>query len=725
MSRAYATAREGKGSMSARWISTWAAATLCAVVGAVVFASVASATMLPDGRFYEQVTPEEKYGGEVYQPPAPGWGTHYEFEVKQFAGAKSATTTQLTFQAAADGDGVAYVAAPTVGGNENSGNDGGNEYLAQRTPSGEWSNRVLSPENAPDAVFQAFSPNLTTAFVDAQTPLSPLAPGFGESPGPYGSYDVLYSTDTEGDEFAPLFSTKPPHRAMGYFGTAGPHEEPEQGFNAHRDGRKFLALEGMSADDTHLLFAANDALTAASEGRPAAEGGEGPEFEEEDNLYESVGGRLRLVNVLPNGTTHVNATFGAVEVFGAFSEKRTNLNRVISADGSRIFWTDLNTGHIYMREDGTRTVEISPEGTYQTATADGSKVFYTNGDLYSYDVASGDTTDLTPGVAVEQVVGSSENGEYIYYLTSELKLVLWHDDASNAITSVPVKIAASLQPVTAEVTPDGQSIAFTVEEEKEYPEVGMNHVQHVDVYDAETETLYCASCTSQGSIAELPVTNSENVYQPRWMSTNGAHVFFISVEGLVPQDTNETQDVYEWERPGTGGCAEPSGCVYLLSGGISPAHSGFLDASESGEDVFIVTRANLTGSDEDGLYDLYDVRVGEPRPTPPTCTGTGCQGLPSAPPSFATPSSVTFEGVENFVAAANESNSESKPKKTPKHKQAGKKGKKGKKHKAADRERKKKDRKKRKGRTHEHTGKGSKTSKSMRAARAGARGGRS
>ena len=72
-------------------------------------------------------------------------------------------------------------------------------------------------------------------------------------------------------------------------------------------------------------------------------------------------------------------------------------------------------------------------------------------------------------------------------------------------------------------------------------------------------------------------------------------MFFVSLEGLVPQDINEEQDVYEWERPGTGGCTESDGCVYLLSGGTSVGHSGFLDASESGGDVFIVTRANLDG----------------------------------------------------------------------------------------------------------------------------------
>lgn len=648
--------------MKARRLSIWVVGLLCVMAGSCAFAGWAGADVLPDGRFYEQVTPEEKYGSDVYQPPV--WeDTHDEFEVKQSTAATSMIETEFTFQAAADGDGIAYVAAPTVGGNENEGQYGGNEFLARRSSSGDWSQRDISPENTPSAVIQAFSPNLSTAFLDSPEPLSSLAPGFGESPGVGfgGNYDVLYATSTSGGEYAPLITTKPPFRAMGYFGTAGPHKTQLLiGLNSRREGHAYLALEGASADDAHLLFAANDALTEASEGRPAAEGGAGAEFEHEDNLYESVGGRLRLVNVLPNGTTRANAVFGGVETFGV-TGKRPVLNNVISADGSRIFWTDLSSGHIYMRENGKTTVEVSPAGTYQTATSDGSTAFYTNGDLYSYEVSSGHTTDLTPGVAVEAVVGIGDNGEYIYYLTGGQKLSVWHDGASTPITSVPIRLLTS-EPLHAEVTPDGHSIVFTTEEEKAYPEVHSNYVQRVNVYDAVTKTLYCASCTSQGTLGRLQMTNAENVYQPRWISTNGAHVFFVTREGLVPQDTNETQDVYEWERPGTGGCTESTGCVYLLSGGTNTAHASFLDAGESGEDVFIVTRANLVGGDEDGLYDVYDVRVGQAPSAPPACTGTGCQGLPSASPIFATPSSVTFEGVGNFAAPVKEAKAKAKPK---------------------------------------------------------------
>ena len=653
--------------MSGR-LSLWLAGVLCVAVCGLVVAGLAGAAELPDGRGYEQVTPEEKYGTEVYQPPIEA-SVGYEVEVKHAI--ESSSETQFTFQAAADGSGLAFVEGPTVGGNESEGQGGGNEYLAERTGGGVWSQRLLSPEGAPSSTFQAFTPNLSTAFLSSQQPLSSSAPGYGEEV--FGvDYDTLYAMSTGGDEYVPFFSTKPPYRSVERFGTAyGTFQRPESTYlkGAGCGASDCLALEGASADYTHLLFAADDALTGASEGRPAAEGGASSAFEKENNLYELVDGYLRLVNVLPNGTTHANATFGGLETVG-YEDRRPMFSHAISADGSRIFWTDLSTGHIYMREDGARTVEISPAGTYQTATLDGSTVFYTNGDLYAYEVESGRTTDLTPGVTVSQVVGSSENGEYIYYANSEKKLAVLHDGASKQITAEPV---VSGQKIRAEVTPDGHSIVFMQWKLKNFPKVQPQEVPRIEVYDTDTETLHCASCTSLGTLGYLQKSNKENLYQPRWISADGSRVFFVSVEGLVPQDINEEQDVYEWERPGTGGCTESQGCVYLLSGGTSVGHSSFLDASESGGDVFIVSRANFVGSDEDGAFDAYDVRLGaQQAPVAPLCTGTGCQGIPSASPIFATPSSVTFEGVGNFAAPAKETKAKPKPKKKPKSKKKSK-----------------------------------------------------
>ncbi len=108
-------------------------------------------------------------------------------------------------------------------------------------------------------------------------------------------------------------------------------------------------------------------------------------------------------------------------------------------------------------------------------------------------------------------------------------------------------------------------------------------------------------------------------------------------------------DVYEWERDGTGSCQAEAGCVYLLSSGDGTTGSYLLDASANGNDVFIITRDPLVEDGQGEDYAVYDARVdGFVALIPPACTGTGCQGVPAAPPTFATPSSVTFGGVGNF-----------------------------------------------------------------------------
>jgi hypothetical protein len=164
----------------------------------------------------------------------------------------------------------------------------------------------------------------------------------------------------------------------------------------------------------------------------------------------------------------------------------------------------------------------------------------------------------------------------------------------------------------------------------------------------------------------LPISgggrNLANEFQPRWLSANGSRVFFDSEQPLAPQDTNGVIDVYEWERPASG--SEPNnscnlsspnyskrddGCVYLLSGGQSPDGSFFADADAEGNNAFFTSRGTLTPEIGDENVAMYDARVGGGiRELSTACVGTGCQGVPPAPPIFATPSSVTYDGVGNF-----------------------------------------------------------------------------
>lgn len=155
-------------------------------------------------------------------------------------------------------------------------------------------------------------------------------------------------------------------------------------------------------------------------------------------------------------------------------------------------------------------------------------------------------------------------------------------------------------------------------------------------------------------------------YQPRYLS-DGGRLFFNSADALVSADANGTQDIYQYEPP-SGGGEEPAGdactassptygpasqgCVSLVSSGTSTEESAFLDASESGKDVFFLTAGQLSRRDADTSFDVYDARVGggEAEPVKPVeCEGDGCQ-QPAAPPNDPTPGSLTFHGAGNLEA---------------------------------------------------------------------------
>jgi hypothetical protein len=674
-------------------------------------------TGLPDGRVYEKVTPSDNYDADVYVPL--GLPPFFVNNAGEF-------NTRLPFQVAPEGNAVAFVGAPTIDGTGNSGLGKGDEYLSRRAPDGGWGRPVdLQPlgENGAvidSAYYQAFSPDLTVGILqsgsygkpDASLP-SPQAPGEG--------YAVLYTHNTSEDNYQSLFTTKPSNRLPDEFGFLAGINFPSVSSIAPRE----LAYAGASANYERLLFEANGAFA----GTGAAEGGV-----EENNLYESAGGQLSLVNVLPDGATEVNATFGAK----ALDEPETNppdFSNVISEDGSRVFWTDLNTNVVYLRENAGQpesplgphdeclvssnacTVQVSAGAArYWSASADGRYAFYTEGEgeeseLYRFDAERGPagTSEVMTAAraGVQGVVGVSADGSTVYFVAQAKLAENTNSNGAEAETgaynlymlkvlkerSQPVFVAQlsyedgekAIYPLhhllggvgdwqpgvghrTAEVTPDGGSLVFMSNDQSvdgHVEEVGGERLEEVYVYDAEDGQLSCASCgrergvepgvtpeSEEGLGAFLPISNALT-YQPTLISEDGSKVFFDSDEPLVVGDTNGEQDVYEWERDGSGGCGLSDGCVFLLSGGSGDTSSWLVGADASGDNVFMVTRAQLVPQDENENYDLYDARVDGVQPgAPPACTGTGCQGVPSAPPTFATPPSGTYEGVGNFPPPA-------------------------------------------------------------------------
>jgi hypothetical protein len=169
------------------------------------------------------------------------------------------------------------------------------------------------------------------------------------------------------------------------------------------------------------------------------------------------------------------------------------------------------------------------------------------------------------------------------------------------------------------------------------------------------------------------LSNRTAIYQSRYLSDTG-RLFFNSADALVPiaKPTREEQvggaaeevgveNVYEYERDGLGSCDSTAGCVGLISSGTSEHETAFLDASESGNDVFFLTGAPLPPENLEGnhIYDAHVCGEGsvEACHQPATTTRTECEELggeacqPGAvsPPSFEAPESATLPGSSNLL----------------------------------------------------------------------------
>jgi hypothetical protein len=148
---------------------------------------------------------------------------------------------------------------------------------------------------------------------------------------------------------------------------------------------------------------------------------------------------------------------------------------------------------------------------------------------------------------------------------------------------------------------------------------------------------------------------------------DNGRVFFNAADSLVPADADGIVDPYEFEPSGVGSCSPTSagaafsvvegGCVALLgSGATSAGESAIVDASSSGDDVFLLTANRLSSTDTDSAYDIYDAHVcgsGWACPpaasvTPPPCeSASACHPGGSRGERSGLPGSSTFGGSGN------------------------------------------------------------------------------
>jgi hypothetical protein len=432
------------------------------------------------------------------------------------------------------------------------------------------------------------------------------------------------------------------------------------------------SLRGASADLSHVVFSEAAPLTPN-----AAYGVE--------ELYEWDEGVVRLVTVLPDGTPVVGSLAQA-----PISTEHEQVG--ISTEGSHVLFT--SGGSLYDRVAGRRTVEVdkalpvaagpSGGGVFQGASADGSRVFFTDAnqltagstaaskepDLYEcriVEVAGNlecDLTDVTVAKAGEHAnvldvapLGAKDSSRVYFSATGVLaegaksgehNLYVDHEGT--------IAFIATLAPGehgVGPVSPDGAWFAFVSRKSLtgyENADIGTGLPQNeIFLYSAGSgshpPTLECASCKPSGEAPTASGAARGLVSSERRPLSDGGRLFFETQEALVPSDTNGQFDVYEYEN------GQPS----LISSGTSDAESTFLGASESGDDAFFGSNQQLVPQDtQPGLRVVYDARSNGGFPSvasPPECTTPeGCRGAASPQASlYGAPASQTFSGLGNLT----------------------------------------------------------------------------
>jgi hypothetical protein len=180
--------------------------------------------------------------------------------------------------------------------------------------------------------------------------------------------------------------------------------------------------------------------------------------------------------------------------------------------------------------------------------------------------------------------------------------------------------------------------------------------KHGEMYTFEPSTgkLLCASCVPNGDPPKFDVYGSENGL----FLTRDGRVFFSTNDALVPHDTNQLLDIYEYV----------AGRPQLISTGIGPAPTGFagfssflslpglVSVSADGTDAYFATYDNLVTQDHNGLQlKIYDARTGGGFPAdvpPPNCAAADeCHGAGSLPPATIVHGSSPNQGKGNNYGA--------------------------------------------------------------------------
>ena len=576
------------------------------------------ATRLPECRAWEMVSPLAKGGTDVN-------GLYINHNA----------------QSAPNGNSMIYSSNTSFG--DAHGGSFPNLYRARRGPAGWTTNAVNPPQETTlhggiggghTSTVLPFSSDLSQVIVRTNSQLDPAATPFT---------DNLYVRNLETGAYKLL--------------TPGLTTDVSESIVYHRDA---------TPDYSSLAVQTDKVLT------PDAPAGS------EKKAYVFHEGEVELVSYLPGPGVGVPSTGIVGTNTYSVAMSPGGAQNAISDDGRYVFWQVSEFNGLYVRDlqsDITTEIVSSTGITFYAADPAGERALYTAGNSVCLYTRSTNTSDCRAAsnpkpLAISEDLssiylsaGSLEGGEgvppgsnAIYRIqpdSDEVTVVAPFTDGTSDqnLTGFMPDVATTRKVATAA---DGDYFAFVSDARiTEYENDGTTQVY---LFDAGAETVVCVSCPESAPSGNAHMSRTVvptatglsqiELAQPRAISVDGRKVFFQSPDRLLPGDSNSRDDVYMWK----------GGDLRLLSSGTGDEDTRFLGASASGDDVFIVTRARLSGHDTDSLADVYDIRVGGGYPEPVAraeCLGDACQGAPVAP-NDPTPASAGFQGAGNLREAARE-----------------------------------------------------------------------
>jgi hypothetical protein len=493
---------------------------------------------LPDCRAYEMVSPLVKNGSDI-------------------------KTRGEGIPAAANGDAVGFFSANAFADAENNQIGGlestGNSYIARRMPSAWTTSSALAPARL-----------VGNSDYHAQPDGSP-----GDLSSTVDCGVTIVTNDRDGTNALCAL-----RRNDGTWLSTPPFPNSTGGiFGGHDTGLSVTYL-GASIDLSRVFFESDSGREANGQFVAADSSSSGG-----DGLYEvaGVGGvapELRLVNV-DNSGNEIGPKMGtrlgglaASSSCAALSQYQSSY-QAISNDGGTIYFTACpsdETGGVdvvYARINGTSTVAVSnpspaqctscspaaASATYQGASADGSKVFFTttqqlvNGDtdtsndLYEYDfknplgqnliqVSGGGPGDLSPGTGANvqgSVVSVSSDGSHVYFV------------ARGVLTTLP-----NSQGEDAQV---GAENLYAWERDKATPQGQTRFVGLLCDGSGLSGTVTTTSCPAAPTSGDSALWGGEK--SPAQTTSDGRYLVFTTYARLIATgteaDTDEAADVYRYD----------------------------------------------------------------------------------------------------------------------------------------------------------------------------------